>query len=229
MRVGISDDVQPVLRPTLAVTGGREQALDDPLVRIGTTILDESGDLFGGGRQPDQVEGDASEPGGAAGLRGRLQSFLIQPAEDHSVDWIPGPGVGGDRGDGRSLDRLERPVIASVFDLGEIDPVGPRGAFVDPSLQNGDLGGGERVAGRGHARGFVLLDELEEWAVFDVARDDGGPVTVAPLEGLGLDVQAEAAFVFLSAVAGVAMLLEDRSHIADEVDGFRLREVCGDD
>ena len=55
-RVGVADDVEPVLRPAFAVSRRSEQPIDERLHGLQTLVGDERLDLVGGGRKAGEIE-----------------------------------------------------------------------------------------------------------------------------------------------------------------------------
>lgn len=121
----------------------------------------------------------------------------------------------------------------TLFDCGKIDAFGPLGSGVDPSGQDGDLVRRESFAvGRHLQVGVFIRDELDERALGRLSGDDARPVQIAPLERLGTNVQPQAAALVVFAVTLVAVLLQDRTDVADVVDRgsvFSGERCRGDD
>ena len=165
--VGVANQVQPVAAPTLSITGGREQAIDQFLVGVFRGVVDELGDLLRGGRQAVQIEIGAAGEHGAIGGRGWAKAFLVEPGEDEGVDRVAYP-----RGIfhcwNRRADRLaERP------------PGGRGGgrfearARVDPVAEDGDFGGSQSGLSGRHLQVAVALYSAVEQALVGLAGDDG--------------------------------------------------------
>ena len=109
-------------------------------------------------------------------------------------------------------------MIRAVLDLGGVDPVRPDRTLVDPAGQGGDLGGGQAASGRHELVLVVAGEEVDQRAVLGPAGNDVRAVVVAALERLRLDVETQAGLLLRLAVTVVAVLLEDRAHLADEID-----------
>ena len=86
VRLGVAGGVEPVLAPPLAVAGRGEQALDQPLVGVGTAIVHEGRDLLGGRGQARQVEAEAADQGGAVGLGAEGEPSLLERGLDEAID-----------------------------------------------------------------------------------------------------------------------------------------------
>jgi hypothetical protein len=54
--VGVARDVEPMAPPTLAIPGRCEQAIDQPLIRGRTIVVDERRDLLRRRREPGQAK-----------------------------------------------------------------------------------------------------------------------------------------------------------------------------
>jgi hypothetical protein len=89
-RVGVTDDVQPVASPALAILGRGQQPVDQPLISPGPIVVRESLDLPGR-RQAHQVEVDATQQGEPAGLRRGGQALLLKPSEHEGIDRVADP------------------------------------------------------------------------------------------------------------------------------------------
>jgi hypothetical protein len=133
MRVGVADDIEPVLRPALAVMGTGEESLDDLAhrgVRVSNRSYLECREFLRCRRQSDQVEAKAAEKGPGV-RRGRaMQAVCGKSGADEIIH----------RGILRSWqERLVAPVVGRVLERDRIDSIGPHRAFVDPGGEDGDL------------------------------------------------------------------------------------------
>ena len=104
--------VQPVLAPSLAVMGTRQQAIDEPFVGVRPAIAEEVGDVLGRRRQSGEVIGDATDQRNAVGLGGGRPAEFLQGGQDEPVDRVAYPSGFLDP---RRLDRLH----------GLVSPVAP--------------------------------------------------------------------------------------------------------
>ena len=68
VRVGEPGGVEPVEGHALAVTGGVEESVHEPLIGVGPAVGEEGVDFGRGRRQAGQVEGRAADQRGAVGL-----------------------------------------------------------------------------------------------------------------------------------------------------------------
>src|SRR5262249_41554472 len=97
---------------------------------------------------------------------------------------------------------------------------GGPGAVVDPALEEGDFLGGETPSLGRHGDGVVGAgDGVDQPAGAALAGDDGGP-GVAALECALRGVEAQAGALLLGAVAGGAVLRQDRLDVARVIDGI---------
>ena len=69
--LAITNDIEPVPRPALAVVRRREQPVHDLFVGNGTFVLEEFGEFFRRRRQADQIESDAAKQYSLLGRRRR--------------------------------------------------------------------------------------------------------------------------------------------------------------
>ncbi len=216
--VGVADQIEPVHRHALAVVGRIEQAVHELLVSVRRFVIDERGDLGARGRQAGEVERQAADKRDAVGLgRGREVSFL-EFRKDEPVDGR----VDVYRFASRKPFRQRGP--------GRLDirPVAlPRGALLDPQLEQRDLPRRQRLAGRrrGHAPLRVLLgDALVQLALVQLAGDDGAFLgAVAEEPGLRVEAEVGLALVLVGAVTLEAVVGQDRLDVAVEIDGLRQR------
>ena len=256
-RVGVAGGVEPVTGPAFAVVRRGEEEVDLLDVdgfevagratgaggeRVGEAGviagLDECVDLFGGGREADQIVVDATQEG--FGTRGRigLEALLFELGEDERVDGILDPGLVLHFGHRVLLDGLVRPMFAGL--AGEAGQLGGpatrhRRTHLDPLFKEGDFFVGQFAAGllgRHRELGIGVLDGLDEQGLLEVAGDDGGTF-VAALVGAVAGVEDEAALrgILLGGVALIATVDEDRADVLlEELEAFlgRLRFVGGD-
>jgi hypothetical protein len=90
-RIGIADQVEPVLRHALAVMRGGQQAIHQALVRIRPAIRKKCVDLLRLGWETEEIQAQPADqriPIGA--LRGP-NPFLLEAGQDEAVDRIEGP------------------------------------------------------------------------------------------------------------------------------------------
>ena len=100
----------------------------------------------------------------------------------------------------------------------------PWRAFLNPSGQQLDLGGLERLSMGGRRHQVVRIaggEPLHQGAGFRMTRHDGAMAGLQGRKGRFLLVQAEAglALAIVRAMAGVAMLGKDRADLAIKIDG----------
>lgn len=97
---------------------------------------------------------------------------------------------------------------------------GPGGPLINPSAQQPNLFGAQSFAlGRHLQIGNRPGDEVDQRTISALAGADGWGVILASLEGGRPVLQAQAAPLFVEAVAGYAVRGEDRPDIALEVHG----------
>ena len=256
-RIGVAGGVEPVTGPAFAVVRRGEEEVDLLDVdgfevtgraagaggeRVGergvVAGLDENFDLFGGGREAEEIVVDAAKE--SLRTRGRigLQTLLFEFGQDKGVDRILDPGLVLHFRHGEFLDGLVRPMLASlVRESGQLGgaATGHRSTHLDPLLEEGDLVVRKLAAGLlgGHGElGIRILDGLDEERLLEIAGHDGGAF-VAALVGAVTGIEDEAALrgILLGGVALVATIDEDRADILlEELEPFlgRLRFVGGD-
>ena len=113
--VGVVGQIEPVLRPSLAVGGAVEEAVDDPFVCIGEIVVQEGPDLLGGRRQAGEVERGAADQADAVELGGVLEFQGLHLGEDEPIDRIARPGCLGRLGRYGMADRLIGPMVALIL------------------------------------------------------------------------------------------------------------------
>ena len=108
--LGVTDEVEPVAAPALAVMRAGEESIHQPLVGIGRAIGEERLDRVGRGRQPGEVETESADRGSPAGLGRGSRPTLDNPARMNRSIGFRAP-AGSIRRDGRRdpAERLERP------------------------------------------------------------------------------------------------------------------------
>ena len=141
-RVGVAGDVQPVAAPSLSVVGRGEKPVDDLGEGLGRLVGEVRGDLFGRGREADEVVRRAAEEGELVRRRREGQAPLLELREEEGVDRALDEPARLHRGEGHVLHRLEGPVLTR---LGEIQGrrlrrTGVRRAAFHPFFEVGDLG-----------------------------------------------------------------------------------------
>src|SRR5262249_58319631 len=88
-----------------------------------------------GRRQARQIEGDGWYNGLLRRVGGGLESSMLEPGQDETVNGVPRPGDVLDGRQVRTLWRDERPVVL------------PDGPLFDPLTQQRDLASGQLAAG----------------------------------------------------------------------------------
>ena len=135
----------------------------------------------------------------------------FQPGQNETVDAVGGPALVRDF-------RERRPFRANV------GPVpAPGSPLANPAGQQVDLPARQFLAriDRRHPESFLLGgDSPDELALFRVSGDDGPMARVQPPQGGILEVEAQSghALVLIGPVAGVAVVGEDGTNVAVEVE-----------
>ena len=151
--VGIAGEVEPLAGPVFAV--GRLGEESGHYVRV--LGVGEFRDFFRGRRQAGDVQRETTDEDGLGRFCGPGQAFLLLSIGEEGVDGI---GFAALR-HGRTGDRLIGPVTS------------PRGALLDPFLEEGDLRGGNRLMllrRRHDVIGVGRLDALDQFALLGLAR-----------------------------------------------------------
>src|SRR5436309_1760146 len=102
--------------------------------------------------------------------------------------------------------------------------IGPDGALIDPRCQDHDLLRRQRRMIDGHALLVALAEDAGDELTVAALAGDEGFAGVAALEEHALGVETQAAAALGDAVTFVAGLLEDRLHVARELDLSVARE-----
>ena len=113
--IGIADDIEPALRPALAVVLGLEQAIDHLRIGIGRMVGEEQVDFSGSGRQTDEVQRDSAQQALFARQGGRFQILRVEGVQQKRIDRCSDPGV-FDRRNRMADGLLKRPPVAAVAD-----------------------------------------------------------------------------------------------------------------
>ena len=197
--VGIPDQVQPVNGHPLAEVRRVEECFQQSLVAVGTPVLGEGFDHGRVGRQPGQVEAEPARQRPAVGLGDRLQVVGGQLPPHEEVDC---------RRAGRSI-RSPRLEVGPMFLV--------LGTLLDPRREDPLLRVSENLVRhlRWHGQERIRVrDPLDQLARRSVARLDhaAGQRVVTPVEA-----ESRLASVRIRAVAGKAVLREDRSDIPVEL------------
>jgi hypothetical protein len=184
--LGEPGDVEPVLRPTFAEGGPRQQVVHDPPVgRIGR-VGDEGRDLRRCRGQTGDVEGEPAPERLRIGLWRGHQADPLLGGEDEPVDRVPAPAPWVRR-PGR-LDRCEGTERPELPRLRPHLPVGPRAAVggvderpvegraaIDPFGEPAELFGVQRIPLLGHVRLLQPGRQPVHPALRRLARHDGRP------------------------------------------------------
>ena len=212
--VGVAGCIQPVAAHVLAVAFGLQQAGHDFFIRIRAVVRQKGVDLRKRRRQARQIQRHTADERLLGGLGLRRQFFLRQPCLDEGVDRIADHAALHHRR--RCFDRRFKAPVLLVFR-----------ALFDPALQYLHLRGSHVLVGlrRGHHFIFVLgQDTLDDGADLRIAGLDGKGA-VDGLEGALGHIQAQISLALLGvkAVAGKAVVAEDRPDVAVEVELRRRR------
>src|SRR5262245_1084943 len=120
---GITNDIQPVLSPALAVMWGRKKSLDESFIGIGPGVRKESSPLDVGRGQPGKREADAAEQGFPLGLGGRREAFFFKPGQNEGIHGGAKP-VGALNLRGRGVSRLLKCPVGPAFRLCRLGWIG---------------------------------------------------------------------------------------------------------
>ena len=194
--------IQPMRRPSLAITRAGQHLVDQLGVRVARGIIDKSIHLFRRRRQP--VHHQIQPPNQRALVRARieLQSFRLQPHLHEGIDWMHKPRRA------RPRNFLERPVIHPVHRL-RTEVFGPVRALIDPGSDKANGLGVEGIAlGRHHDFLVQSGNEMNQRTLGAVAGNDGF-AHFATFEGQFGDVDTVAALLLIGAMALHAVLLKE--------------------
>ena len=161
--------------PALAVARRSEQAIDQQLVGAWPRVSDELIHFLRRRWQSDQVEIRPANERSRVGLRQQRQPGRLKPGSNERIDRRPHASRRIKTGNGRSADRLKRPVVS--FRLGDDKPVVDFFGFrprrfrpgSDPPADQGHLFYREFLRAGWH---FAFADALVEQAFVPLARLD---------------------------------------------------------
>ena len=206
-----------------------QQAFDRPFVPVGRRIVVGRGDLVGSRRQADQVEGQSAQQDEPRSLGLRPKSELFVLAGDERIDRIPDPLAPLHFGNRRTHQRAERPVVPRVgFGLF----VGRRrSAGGDPSPQQRDLPGGQRLAfvlGRHPIGNIDRCDSIQQQARLRISRRDRRP-RVSSQQDRPARIEPQPALLLECAVASVTARTQKRLDLCRIIDRRSGRSLIGFD
>ena len=212
--VGIAGDIEPEAAHVLAVAFGLQQAADDFLIRIRAGVGEEGIHFSCCRGQAGEVERHAADQRFLRGFRRRGETFFSEAGLNKRVDTISDRSLDRRRS---CLDRLFKGPVLLVFR-----------ALADPELECFQL-----------LRRDLFM-RLRRWHDFigigtDDARDDAAGLHIARLDGKasfdgfvsalgGVETQVGLPFLRIEAMAGEAVVTEDRADVAIEVE---LRRCLG--
>ena len=209
VRVGVTGQVQPLHRHAFAVVRGVEQAVDLLLVGVRAGVGEELPHIGGLWRQARQIETQSAQQGSAIRLLREPQLQSPQPPQHERVDLVGRPACLDDVRDRRPHRGLKGPVRC------------PLGASVDPASDRFHLvrRGVAVRRWRRHARYLLrVAHPLEEPAGLGVARDDHlVAAAVGERAFTGVEPQVGLPGVGIRAMAGKAVVRQDRPHVLLEV------------
>ena len=235
--VGVAHEVEPVLRPALAVARAREQFVHEALGCIGARISNEGVQLSSARRQAVQIEVEAAREFLTArlGRGGELQLGVFRGDKAVDVAAHPFRSRSGDHGRLRIGQGLEGPISALLG--GEAVCVHrdtrrgfgarrPWRAHRHPLFEERHLGRRQRIVRRHREVGIGAAHGLNEKRFFEIARDDDCAAVPAFGEARG-GIEAEPRFLFFIAVTFVAPLRQQGADLVLEklllgVPNFRL-------
>ena len=207
VRVGVARRVQPPHRQPFAVVRRLQQRVDSLLVRVRRPVGQERVDLGRRRRQSGQVVGDASQQRFLVRFGRRLKPLALETGEDELIDRIARPSRPLRRRRLRACGRHVGPVRV------------PLGTRVNPSAQHGNLRVRQRVARLEWRHPLLRIgmgDHLDEQALGGIARLDHAALGKRALTGV--EVKPRLPLLLVRAVAGEAVVGEDREDLPGETD-----------
>ena len=213
-RVGVAHEVEPVNRHALAVMRTGQQPVDQFAKGARRRVGDKRPHLFPSRRQPGEVERQAADQRTAVGLPRRLVALCPQRRQHEPVDVVEDERAVFDAGWHGTGDRLVRPVQFVLRALG------------DPALEQRFLGGIEFLSRVGRRHEIVLIvrrDAPDQFALAWLAGDDRrGAVEIGQGTFASVEPQIGLALLGVGAVAGEAVVAEQRPDVAREVDAAQV-------
>ena len=197
-----------------------EQTIDDLFIGIRRVVLLERGDLFGRGRQADQVEVEPANKRAAISFGCRRNTFFPQPCVDEVVNRIERLPFGDRRGHVAALRANLIPMrlpLRSIF-----NPLFDQRDLLIVQLL-------VEILRRHPLVDVVRSDAAEQLAFIQLARNNRVPAAVQFSEGTFLIIQPQTRLArpFIRPVAGEAIVREDRANVPVEVD-FAGVQNCSD-
>ena len=235
--LGEDDQVQPVPRPALAISGRREQPIDQRLIGDGRPIGHERRDLRRAGGETGQVERQTADQGPTIGLGGGGQSPGLERRQDEPVDRRPRPALVLDLGGRVPAQRLEAPVPRALAKVEGIALPGrlrwplpllvrrarnrPGGPHLDPTRQRGDLAV-RQLRFRRHLVEVAVVDRVDQQALRGDSWHDRRSALAAGHDR-GPRIEPEVALGLLRPVARLTTLDQDRPDLVlEEREGRRV-------
>ncbi len=215
-RVGIAGHVEPMTAPSLAVVRRLETTVDQPLVSIGTLVIDERPGLLIGRWQPQQVKVHAFHQGQPVSVRRKAEFLLFQPGQHERINRRPHTFLPDPNWQRRSCDRLESPPgslfrrnpqpLANLLRLGACR----LGTLGDPASDLLKFLGTDPDIPRGHRS---LPESLHQETLVRIPGNNRRP-GLAPGQHQPRQAKVQLPFFLLRrSVAVVAMRPEDRPDV----------------
>ena len=203
--VGVARRIEPARGHALAVAWRLQQPVDNLFV---IAVAQKGVHFRQGRRNAGEVERHAANQQRRVGFGRRRQSLAVEPLQHKRVHRIADPLRLADARRLAPLGRNEGPVLL------------PDGALGDPVADQADFALAQRYAGvdGGHAQRLVLRgDAPHHLALAGIAGHDGEVAAQICLgAGLVIESQLALAIALVGAVAGIALVGENRPDVAIE-------------
>ncbi len=160
--VGIADDVEPMLGPSLPMPRRCQEPVDNGCTGVFTVVREEFFEFFWCRRKTGEIESRPSQPGDPACFGRGRKTVLFELLENEGIDRILAPIRTIESRDTRPLHRSERPVVGPILHLRVVDAIGPHGTFFDPLSQYRHRVRRQRIALRRHSYFFVFAAHESE-------------------------------------------------------------------
>ena len=223
----VAHEIEPVLRPALAVARAREQFVHELFVGVRVGVAGESIALLLRRRQSVQIEINTARKFAGIGFRRGIELLLGELLRDETIDVVACP-VAGNLRRLRIGERLEAPEFALLIAEAALHHHGlvrirPRRAELHPFFQRRDFFVGQLFLRRHLEVRILVTDRLDHRRLVRVAGHDRRAGVPA-----GLDVRdvihAQPALLLFFAVAIVAARSEHRPYfILKKTQRVRLR------